>query len=338
MNRAQTGPTSTAAAALVVVLVLGAGVAGCSDPAPDATQRESTPATRSPAPGSGMPSPSRTATAEPEDGAAREGEAPGDLPAIPPRPPRSAAELARHLNRAEHLIRAPGADGDSVRAAGEFTQLSARALADADRPFRRRVLRRLDPVAAEATRANLAASRELHAITDPQRTLPEWRIVEPPAPATLRRYYRLAERRSGVPWHYLAAIHLVETRMGRIRGTSSAGARGPMQFLPTTWEIYGEGGDIRDPRDAILAAGRLLEAHGAPEDMADALWHYNPSDSYVRAVSAYARVIRRSPEAYRGYWHWRVLYRHVDGTYALPVGYPRTRPVLVEPAAGPGGR
>ena len=67
-----------------------------------------------------------------------------------------------------------------------------------------------------------------------------------------------------MPWTYLAAIHLVETRMGRIRGASTAGARGPMQFLPSTWALYGAGGDINDPRDAILAAARLLRHHGAP--------------------------------------------------------------------------
>jgi membrane-bound lytic murein transglycosylase B len=137
-----------------------------------------------------------------------------------------------------------------------------------------------------------------------------------------------------VHWTYLAAINLVETRMGRIRGVSSAGAQGPMQFLPSTWDIYGAGGDINDPRDAIHAAARLLRANGAPGDMANALWHYNPSDSYVGAVSEYAAIMRRSAARYRGYWHWRVLYRHARGTYLLPRGYPRTRPVLV---AGPEG-
>jgi membrane-bound lytic murein transglycosylase B len=132
-----------------------------------------------------------------------------------------------------------------------------------------------------------------------------------------------------VHWTYLAAIHLVETRMGRIRGTSSAGARGPMQFIPPTWETYGAGGDINDFRDSILAAARLLKANGAPGDMAEALYHYNPSDYYVRAVSAYASTMQRSTYLYRGYWHWRVLYRHERGTYVLPVGYPKVRPVLL---------
>ena len=137
--------------------------------------------------------------------------------------------------------------------------------------------------------------------------------------------------RTGVSWEYLAAIHLTETRMGRIRGTSTAGAKGPMQFLPSTWEMYGAGGDINDPRDAIFAAARLLKANGAPRHMARALYHYNPSDHYVRAVSSYARSMRKVPWAYTGYWQWRVLYRHVKGVYALPVGYPRKKAVLIDP-------
>ena len=82
-----------------------------------------------------------------------------------------------------------------------------------------------------------------------------------------------------------------------------------MQFLPSTWDLYGAGGDINEPRDAILAAARLLRHHGAHGDMAGALWHYNPSRSYVGAVLAYAGNMQRSAAAYDGYWHWRVLYR-----------------------------
>jgi membrane-bound lytic murein transglycosylase B len=166
-------------------------------------------------------------------------------------------------------------------------------------------------------------------MTSPQRKLPRWRIVAPRPARELLGYYRVAQQRTGVPWAYLAAIHLVETRMGRIRGASTAGALGPMQFLPSTWDLYGAGGDINDPRDAILAAARLLKANGAPGDMGEALRHYNTSTKYVRAVSEYARTMMRSRSAYRGYWHWRVLYRQVRGTYVLPVGYPEVRPVLI---------
>ena len=124
-----------------------------------------------------------------------------------------------------------------------------------------------------------------------------------------------------MPWPYLAAIHLTETRMGRIRGTSTAGAQGPMQFLPATWRQYGEGGDIDDDRDAILAAARLLVRNGAPADMANALFNYNRSQRYVRAVTAYAGLMLADEGAYRGYYHWDVYYRMVDGDRLLPVGY-----------------
>jgi membrane-bound lytic murein transglycosylase B len=178
-------------------------------------------------------------------------------------------------------------------------------------------------------RGAVRAAGLLHAMTSPQRRLPHWRIVAAPPARELLGYYRAAQRHTGVPWTYLAAIHLVETRMGRIRGASTAGALGPMQFLPSTWDLYGAGGDINDPRDAILAAARLLKANGAPRDMSGALRHYNQSTKYVRAISEYARTMARSRWAYRGYWHWRVLYRHARGTYVLPVGYPAVRPVLI---------
>lgn len=253
---------------------------------------------------------------------ARASEVPADDPAA----------LADQITRSAETLRDPGAGTSAQRRAGEFQQLAVRVLARRPERTRRLVVRNLAPETAMVTRAGVRAARLLLGLTTPQRTLPRWRIVAPPPEARLLGHYRLAQRRIGVHWSYLAAIHLVETRMGRIRGTSTAGARGPMQFLPATWDLYGAGGDINHPRDAILAAARLLDANGAPGDMAEALWHYNPSESYVGAVSAYARAMRRAPSAYRGYWHWRVLYRHARGTYVLPVGYPERHPSLV-----PGG-
>jgi membrane-bound lytic murein transglycosylase B len=240
-----------------------------------------------------------------------------------------AATLADQLDRAAETLRGRDAGESDVRRAAEFHQLAVRALATAPASFRRRVMDRLPRRTARVTRGDVRAATLLGSMTEPQQRLPRWRIVAPPPATVLLDHYERAQRRTGVPWTYLAAIHLVETRMGRIRGTSSAGAQGPMQFLPSTWERYGAGGDINDPRDAILAAGRLLQDHGAPGDMAGALWHYNPSESYVGAVLEYARTMQRSAAAYRGYWHWRVLYRHTRGTYVLPVGYPEERAVLL---------
>jgi hypothetical protein len=175
-------------------------------------------------------------------------------------------------------------------------------------------------------RANLAAAGALTVLVSPQRHLPHWRIIAPPAPKTLLGYFRAAAARHRIPWEDLAAIEFIETKFGRIRGLSTAGAEGPMQFLPATWARYGQG-NINNPRDAIFAAARLLVANGAPGNMSGALYHYNPSSAYVRAVEIYAGRMRVDLRAYFGYYYWQVLYAHVGGTVILPEGYPRMRPI-----------
>src|SRR5438876_12262726 len=114
-------------------------------------------------------------------------------------------------------------------------------------------------------------------------------------------FYREAEAASSISWVYLAAIHLVESRMGRIHGNSPAGAQGPMQFIPSTWAAYGRGGDVTDNHDAILAAGRYLAANGGPTNMDRALFAYNNSRNYVAAVKDYAGVMLADARAYDGY-------------------------------------
>jgi membrane-bound lytic murein transglycosylase B len=167
----------------------------------------------------------------------------------------------------------------------------------------------------------LRASTELHELTTPRPELPtDWRIVAPPPLDELRGYYAEAEAATGVPWSVLAAIHHIETRFGRIEGDSHAGAQGPMQFMPPTWDAYGDG-DVRDPRDAILGAGRYLAASGAPDDLRSAVFAYNRSDRYVEAVLAYAEAIDRYEHHLDAYHRWRVYYRTVDGDVALDEGY-----------------
>jgi soluble lytic murein transglycosylase-like protein len=324
-HRHRARPTVVRATVLALVgcVLVSCGAEDPREAGPGPARTSSTSAT-SPAPGApSAPSPSApSATSGQRSGAAEQSEG----------LPRDPAAFARLLDDAVARVRSPGATPDEIRAAGELEQLAVRALARASASTQRTVLAGLSPAVGGGKCAELRAARLLTVITEPKRRFPPWRIIAPPPAPVLLGYYREAERRSGVPWNYLAAIHLVETRMGRIRGPSTAGALGPMQFLPSTWARYGAGGDINDPHDAIQAAARLLRAHGAPRNMAGALWHYNPSSRYVGAVTEYARVMERSPAAYRGYWHWRVFYHLRRGTFVLPIGFPEVRPVPV-----PGG-
>jgi hypothetical protein len=172
--------------------------------------------------------------------------------------------------------------------------------------------------------ANLDAGNTLSApdLGPPLQSLPDWTIRVAKPAAELRAYYDEAAASTGIPWAYFAAIHFVETKMGRIHGNSTAGAQGPMQFISSTWAAYGEG-DIYDDHDAIRAAARYLVAAGGPGDMDKALYAYNPSDAYVTAIEKYAGVMLADPRAYDGYRAWQVYVRTVDGTTYLPEGWHR---------------
>ncbi|MEP7113972.1 MAG: lytic transglycosylase domain-containing protein [Ilumatobacteraceae bacterium] len=162
--------------------------------------------------------------------------------------------------------------------------------------------------------------------TPPSDVLPAWTVIDPLPADELLRYYNDAEAATGIAWYWLAAIHLQETRMGRIIGRSSAGAVGPMQFLPTTWEQCCTG-DPLQPRDAIIGAATYLSKSGGPSDMPGALHDYNPSDSYVATVTAFAENMRDNPNLYSAYREWQVFYASSAGTVRLPVGYTQAQPI-----------
>ena len=249
-----------------------------------------------------------------------------------PTPPpigADAGELATALTAAERLLRATDPLPEAVALEGHRQQRIYRALLY-DPTLAEAVGAALPPDIKPIFDANLFATRRIAAtVSKARRTVPAWRIA-PAAPAEeLLALYRAAEAEFGVPWQVLAAIHLVETRMGRLRGTSPAGAKGPMQFIPETWARFGAG-DIESNRDAIRAAARHLVAHGAPGNLRKALWHYNPTDAYGDAVLGYAELMVRDPGAFHGYYHWQVYYKTIRGVLWLPEGYAETAPVGVD--------
>jgi membrane-bound lytic murein transglycosylase B len=142
-------------------------------------------------------------------------------------------------------------------------------------------------------------------------------VAEAAPAAELRRHYAAAQRRFRVHWSILASINFVESAFGRVRSASEAGARGPMQFLPSTWREYGMGGDIDNPRDAILAAANYLRRAGAPADVDGALFAYNHSSSYVRAIRRFARRMRADPQTLLSYYSWQVFVRTPTGVRRL---------------------
>jgi soluble lytic murein transglycosylase-like protein len=180
-----------------------------------------------------------------------------------------------------------------------------------------RALARLDGRTAREGGANVAAGHALFEHSTPLTEVPDYRIRRPEPADALLGYFLEAEERFAVDWEVLAAVMLVETRMGRIRSRSSAGAQGPMQFLPSTWEAYGLGGDVHDPHDAVLGAANYLRASGAPADYRAALYAYNPVNAYVTAVWRYAKTMMRHPESYYAYYNWQVFVRTVDGDVRL---------------------
>ena len=271
---------------------------------------------------------------------------PAVAPRTYPRLPKDPAAIAAQLAALEPALRSAATPADLLPELGHRQQVIYRRLGT-------------DPALAIRVRAflparwqgvldrHLAARREflaMHRVGRHSAVVPAWRIIPPEPAANLLRYYREASDATGIPWEVLAAVNLVETGMGRIDGVSVADARGPMQFLPSTWAQRGIGqGDIRDPEDAIHAAARYLVRRGGLKDIRRGLWGYNNSRHYVRAVLLYAQLLRQDPQAFTGLYNWEIHYASTAGDLWLPVGYDQPRPLPVTtylerfPASAPPG-
>ncbi|VEG57101.1 lytic transglycosylase catalytic subunit [Mycolicibacterium aurum] len=288
--------------------LIALALVGCSTPtAPPAAQN--TPVTAPPSQTTGQPS--------------------RELVTAQPRLASDPARIADDLVADERALRDPASSTDVLLTAARRQQKAYRVLAR--HPEWDAIVRpRIPGPLLDAYDRNIDARRQLGSMSPGKSTLPAWRI-QPPLPAEeLLGYYRKAEAESGVAWNYLAAINFVETAFGRIAGVSTAGAQGPMQFMPSTFAAYGAGSDITSAHDSILAAGRFLAAHGFAGDRDAALYRYNNSDRYVRAINQYAAVIAAQPRDFAGYYLWDVYYKSTAGDVVLPVGYVATAPIPVE--------
>jgi murein DD-endopeptidase MepM/ murein hydrolase activator NlpD len=120
-------------------------------------------------------------------------------------------------------------------------------------------------------------------------------------PPFLLPIYQAAGIEYGVRWEVLAAINEIETDYGRNLNVSTAGAVGWMQFLPSSWKLYGVDAnrdgrrDPYNPVDAIFATARYLKAAGAADDLRKAVFAYNHADWYVDSVLMRARLIGGLP-------------------------------------------
>ena len=247
--------------------------------------------------------------------------------------PSDAGAIAALLASVEPALRSAATSEADLAILGHQQQVIYRVLA-----YRQELAQRVRAQLPARWQAvfdhHLAARREFIAM-HPQRQrpaqLPAWRIIQPEPAANLLGYYREAAAATGIPWQVLAAVNLVETGMGRIDGISVADARGPMQFLPSTWAEpgIGNGADIRDPRSAIFAAARYLVRRGGLKDISKALWGYNNSDHYGRAVLHYAALLRDDPAAYAGLYHWQIHFASAAGDLWLPLGYDQSRPIAL---------
>lgn len=242
--------------------------------------------------------------------------------------PRDAAKLARALAENSAALRkaidAWVKDGDPSR--GEppeevvlralyeqrIYRFAARNAGVAERAFKR-----LPPESARAAKDNVKAIRGLLALARPVKPSQVFKVQDPLPAGRLLGYFKKAERRFGVEWEVLAAVMFAETKFGRVKSNSYAGAQGPMQFMPATWRAYGMGGDIQDPQDAIMGAANYLRATGAPQNYQRALHAYNPSQAYVDAILLHAGQIKRDPRNYYAYYAWQVFVLTTEGERRL---------------------
>lgn len=131
-------------------------------------------------------------------------------------------------------------------------------------------------------------------------SVPNFLIDKFEIPPFLLPIYQACGTEYGIPWTVLAAINRIETGFGTNLSTSYAGAMGWMQFLDSSWKMFGvdaNGDGIKDPYnpvDAICAAASYLKIAGYADDPRKAIFAYNHADWYVDDIlqnaAAYSKI------------------------------------------------
>ena len=124
-------------------------------------------------------------------------------------------------------------------------------------------------------------------------------------PGNYLETYQKAGDEFGIDWAILAGIGSIESDHGRHSGgciegpaTAYGTAKGPMQFIDSTWDSQGVDGNgdgqknVCDFEDAIPGAANYLRNSGAPDDYYNAIFAYNRADWYVQDVLAKADEYR----------------------------------------------
>ena len=121
-------------------------------------------------------------------------------------------------------------------------------------------------------------------------------------PPFLLPIYQAAGTQYGVRWEVLAAINEIETDYGRNLNVSSAGALGWMQFIPSSWRMYGVDANNDGQKDPVQPRGRDLRRRPLPQGRRRASRH-PPRDlrlqprRLVRRLGAPARPPDPGPPA-----------------------------------------
>jgi soluble lytic murein transglycosylase-like protein len=242
---------------------------------------------------------------------------------VPRDPERLATELVRTTEALRHSI-----DEWAGPAAAEsrpprhmvlqalYQQRIYRTLAR-DHRLRDATITLLPKKLRKEAQANSEAAAKLFSLVTPISGGSTFETGKPNPPGVLLGFYQDAERRFGVDWEVLAALHHVESKFSRVKSASTAGAQGPMQFIPSTWAAYGMGGDVHDDHDAIMGAANYLSASGAPGNYRKALYAYNHSWEYVDAVWLYAEQIMGDDRDFYAYYNWQVFVLTTTGDERL---------------------